>query len=105
MPSAQLRCHGCDKVFTPRGLSQHVNKTHDSRCRVNVASQGRSVSASVVCTAFQPGLYPNHTSQDLGGNGPGGQYDRESGEASNETPDLNTLSSDGMFAVLPPFFF
>ena len=29
--SSQIRCHNCDRVFSPRGLSQHLSK--DSTCR------------------------------------------------------------------------
>jgi hypothetical protein len=33
MNTALVRCLGCNKVFTPQGLSQHVNKTQRAGCR------------------------------------------------------------------------
>jgi hypothetical protein len=33
MELAQMRCHGCNKAFTPHGFSQHVVKTQNVRCR------------------------------------------------------------------------
>jgi len=45
MPSAQIRCNGCNRVFTPSGLSQHLSKTQDSRCRRS-SIQTDSVSVS-----------------------------------------------------------
>ena len=33
MTTAQIRCRGCDRVFSPRGLSQHLSKTQDAVCR------------------------------------------------------------------------
>lgn len=29
----QIRCRGCGRAFAPRGLSQHLAKTRDARCR------------------------------------------------------------------------
>jgi hypothetical protein len=33
MPDAQVQCRGCGRRFVPRGLSEHVNKSRDPRCR------------------------------------------------------------------------
>ena len=33
MNTAKATCPACKKVFTPHGLSQHIAKIHDSRCR------------------------------------------------------------------------
>jgi hypothetical protein len=42
MNSPQIRCCGCDRVFSPRGLSQHLSK--DSACRtLQMASRMLSV--------------------------------------------------------------
>jgi hypothetical protein len=33
MPPTQAPCRGCGRFFAPRGLSQHVSKSQDPRCR------------------------------------------------------------------------
>src|SRR3979490_1231821 len=47
-PPTQVWCPGCEKGFTPRGLSQHVSRTQDLCCR-RVVATSRSHLAS---TAF-----------------------------------------------------
>ena len=32
MNISQIRCQGCDKVFNPRGLSQHLSKPQNAAC-------------------------------------------------------------------------
>jgi len=50
MNAAEAICPGCNKVFTPNGLSQHIAKTRNVRClTVHAASQPRSL--------FQPSPY------------------------------------------------
>jgi hypothetical protein len=40
MDVVQMRCHGCNKVFTPLGYSQHIGKTRNMHCHtVHSASQ------------------------------------------------------------------
>ncbi|KAH9015641.1 hypothetical protein EDB84DRAFT_1590195 [Lactarius hengduanensis] len=43
MSSIIVRCRGCDRAFTPTGLSKHINRTRGADCR----SQGRFPHASV----------------------------------------------------------
>jgi hypothetical protein len=31
-PTPQIRCRGCNRVFSPHRLSQHLSKTHDTMC-------------------------------------------------------------------------
>ena len=33
MSTSQIRCQGCDRVFSPRGLSQHLSRTPNAVCR------------------------------------------------------------------------
>jgi hypothetical protein len=33
MNMPQIRCCGCDRVFNPRGLSQHLSKPQNATCR------------------------------------------------------------------------
>ena len=32
MWTAEIQCPGCDKLFRPRGLSQHINRSQDACC-------------------------------------------------------------------------
>jgi hypothetical protein len=48
MNTAQIQCDGCKRWFTPRGLSQHVSKTRNVRCRmVHAAAQDLMATSSV----------------------------------------------------------
>ena len=48
----------------PRGLSQHVSKSRDPRCRVSLEVQ--LAAASIHRMAFPPALAPNWASQGSG---------------------------------------
>jgi hypothetical protein len=96
MSSIQIQCHGCDKSFTPRGLSQHVSRTPHPRCRaVYTASQLPSVSTSVPHTVSLPGLDSSHTSCDLGDDArsPGDEYNANIG-ALNPTMGIGMFTGD-----------
>ena len=42
-----VQCPGCNKVFTPHGLSQHQSKTQQARCRnTDTLNQQRVASRS-----------------------------------------------------------
>jgi hypothetical protein len=93
MSSVQIQCHGCNKSFTPRGLSQHVSRTPHPRCRaVYTASQLPSVSTSVPHTASLPGIDSSRASCDLGDDArsPGDEYNANIGA-------LNLTMGIGMF--------
>ena len=63
----RVRCPGCESEFTPRGLSQHVSRTEDSRCRDGiVTSQSHLVSAAFPRMASPPTLSPSWASQIAG---------------------------------------
>lgn len=52
MNASWVRCSGCNKVFSPRGHSQHVSKTHRASCRTSGQSiHPQAVSHSSVQTA------------------------------------------------------
>src|SRR6267142_1013723 len=100
MPTSQLQCPGCDKVFTPRGLSQHVSKTYNTCCHnVNVVTQSQSVSASFAWTAFPPALFLNHDPPLMGADGPCEAYEPKSCIASNKDPDSYLLSLESKFTM------
>ena len=59
MNATQVRCHGCDRVFSPRGLSQHLSK--NGVCR---ATQAALKTPSVFQTAFHAGRTSKSVSGD-----------------------------------------
>ena len=57
MNSARVRCNGCNRSFAPRGLSQHIQKTRNVRCRLkyrvpqdHVVSLLASIPRPTTCT-------------------------------------------------------
>ena len=55
-----IQCRGCGRSFAPRGLSQHVSKTHDPRCRSALkTSRPQAASPSIQETKTPPPLNPN----------------------------------------------
>lgn len=38
MSRARVHCRGCNRVFTPRGLSQHLSRSHSPNCRAVYAT-------------------------------------------------------------------
>lgn len=60
MNVAQIRCHGCNRCFTQSGLSQHVARTRDTRCRaVYSTSQAQPESRPI------PGADVDHAPSSL----------------------------------------
>ena len=60
MMASRVQCHGCERWFSPRGHSQHVSKTRDTRCRdVLTVSRAPRASSSIQRTAAPPLLSPN----------------------------------------------
>jgi hypothetical protein len=63
MLTSLIKCHGCSRSFTPRGLSQHVSKTHDPRCQKALAVSQAPAAPSSIKTAITPRLLdPNNAS-------------------------------------------
>ena len=64
MTRAQVQCFGCNRKFTPRGLSQHFSKSPDPRCHdARAASrQVELVSAAFARTASPLLLNSDHVS-------------------------------------------
>jgi len=61
--AAESTCPGCKRVFTYRGLSQHIATTNRIRCRVvHAASQPRSLLESPPHEQVLLTLTPNSTS-------------------------------------------
>ena len=67
MTTAQVQCFGCNRNFTPNGLSQHFSKSPDPRCHDarSVSRQVELVSAPFPRTA-SPAPNPDHVSPGSG---------------------------------------
>ena len=82
MLTTQVQCRGCGRPFTPRGLSQHVSKTQDPRCRSALSTSRVPTASSSAQNAVIP---PPHNTNDAvaisndieGGNNIGGAYGAE----------------------------
>ena len=97
MATAQVQCFGCNRKFTPRGLSQHISKTRDPCCRGGsaVTLQMPLMSTSIPHTAFPPALDSNRVPQGSGRISPDnlgmhnydlGGYNDEMGECDGMQP-------------------
>ncbi|KAH8980428.1 hypothetical protein EDB86DRAFT_3236727 [Lactarius hatsudake] len=69
MSRAQIHCRGCNRVFTPRGLSQHINRTQLPSCRALRAAiqspttretQGSNLASTTGPTSWDHGEFANH---------------------------------------------
>ncbi|KAH8977551.1 hypothetical protein EDB86DRAFT_3067707 [Lactarius hatsudake] len=69
MSQAQIHCRGCNCVFTPQGLSQHINRTQlPSCCALHVAiqsptthqTQGSNLVSTTGPTSWDHGKFANH---------------------------------------------
>jgi hypothetical protein len=79
MSRAQVHCRGCNRVFTTRGLTQHLSRSHSPKCRAAyatiqspIAFQTRAASnlaSNPVSTSWDHDDEPN-------GNGPGLEHGR-----------------------------
>ncbi|KAH9040508.1 hypothetical protein EDB85DRAFT_2140650 [Lactarius pseudohatsudake] len=67
---AQIRCRGCNRVFTYRGLSQHINRTQLPSCRALRATiqlpttcqaqGGSNLASNTGPTSWDHGEFANH---------------------------------------------
>jgi len=75
MLPAQVQCAACERDFTPCGLSQHVTRTQDQRCRCAVAmSRPHLLSAAFPRMASPPTLSSTWASQVAGDDALGDEY-------------------------------
>ena len=75
MLPAQVRGPGCEKDFTPCGLSQHVARTQDLHCHHVIAmSQSHLLSAAIPRMASPLMLSSTWTSQVAGEDALGDKY-------------------------------
>ena len=105
---AKVRCSECNRIFTPRGHSQHVSKSHDPRCRSgNAIQHTQLVSASFPHNPFPLAIDPNHARQGSGRNSPDelgahnyglGGHDVDADEhdgTESESPESGGVSPNG----------
>jgi len=81
MNVTQVRCHGCDRVFSPRGLSQHLSK--NDVCR---ATQAALKTPSVFQTASCAGQTSNSVPGDCDTADPADATDADVLEALSNNP-------------------
>src|ERR1700730_10521446 len=63
MATAQVLCFGCNRKFSPRGLSQHVSKTQDlCCCSSSTAAQFPFASSAIPHAGFSLAPGPNYSS-------------------------------------------
>jgi hypothetical protein len=104
---SKVQCHGCNKWFNHRGLSQHISRTQDTRCRVTTAiSPIPAVSSSIQNAATQPSLSPNCAFPVSRGGSPD-EFDHTiCGQPSDSeiavTQGAHYFASFNICAVLPP---
>ena len=100
MTAAQVQCFGCNRNFTPRGLSQHVSKSRDPRCRASsVTGEVQLATAPIHRTAFPPALAPNWVSQGSGRVSPddlGGRDDEMDGRDGMQSPGSGRVSPNNL---------
>jgi hypothetical protein len=93
MNPAQIRCPGCDWLFSPLGLAHHLSKTLDSCSYVfHTSSQTQSISGSAPQMPFSPALAPIRASDISDGDVPGLIF--------NEGPELEQQLDAGEFIVV-----
>jgi hypothetical protein len=104
MIPAQVRCRGCNKAFTPRGLSHHISKTQNMRCRrVNNPLWARFGSPSIPRAASRSSPSPNRIPEAISDDQRGDEYDCATTGGLDDGPDLGEDSSSGAsFATCVP---
>jgi hypothetical protein len=87
MSTAQTRCRGCKGTFTPHGLSLHIAKTENMRCRtVFSASQSGLALRPVPSAEFSQAQIASTMSQ---------VYPDDYGFTDHEDSDFAAQPSDG----------
>ena len=106
MTTAEVRCFGCNRKFSPHGFSQHVSKAPDPHCRTSSATGEVplvATSGSIHRTAFPRSLDPFLASQRSGRVSPEdfGMYDYGLDGHNDETDMRNDTQSPGSGRVRP----
>jgi hypothetical protein len=100
MLSARVRCHGCNKAFTPYGLAQHGSKSPNTYCRAsNNPTYYRFMSLPIPYAAHPLGPLQISTSGDSQDPQSGNEYDLASDQDSDDVSDLGRHSSAGGFIM------
>jgi hypothetical protein len=78
MHTPQIRCGGCDKVFNPRGHSQHLTKPQNASCHATLMAL-RTPSVFQTVSNAGSSLVPNSNpeSEDNHGMDPGNETNGE----------------------------
>ena len=76
MPTSKVQCRGCKRWFQPHGLSQHISKSQEARCRDGLTvSQVPLMSPSSYDMVMQTPLGPTHPSPVSTHGSPDHKYD------------------------------
>ena len=93
MDTPQISGQGCDRVFNPRGLSQHLSKVQNSKCHPKqMALKMPSVFQTASPAGSSLASNSNPLSQD--------NCDTHSDEPSGEHPKVENIPQDAYNAVL-----
>ncbi len=96
MIPAQVQCQGCDKAFTPHGLSQHMSKTQNLCCRhINRPPLDHFHTPSIPHMVSRSSPSPNRMPDAISDVQPGDKYHGASNDGLDDVPKLGEVSSDG----------
>ena len=103
MIPAQVRCQGCDKAFTPRGLSQHVSKTQNERCRhINNLPLNNLSSPSILYTVSRSPSPPNCMLEVISDDQPSNESRPTINQEFEDVPEFGEVSSSASFMTRVP---
>ena len=95
MIPAQVQCWGCDKVFTPCGLSQHTSKSQNIRCcHINHSPLDNLDTPSILCMVSRSASPLNHIPEVIGNDQPGNEYHPTINQDLDNVPKLGEASSN-----------
>jgi len=103
MIPVQVRCQGCDKAFTPRGLSQHVSKMQNERCRrINNLPLNNLSSPSILYTASRSPSPPNCMLEVISDDQPSNESRPTINQEFEDVPEFGEVSSSAYFMTRVP---
>jgi hypothetical protein len=96
----QVLCHGSNRGFTPRSLSQHITRSQDTHCHCMVAiSHAQMWTTSGSTAASLAALASIHSSQIMADAAPGDEDHPENSNISNNNSDPGEFTTARVAAV------
>lgn len=100
MSASRAQCYGCMKWFSACGLSLHLSKTQEKRCRdALTASRVPRVPSSIQHAAMPPPLAPNRASPVSRGSSPDAEYDYTWDGQLSDTEIAVTQGAHSFFSI------